>query len=202
MSLLTDSLWPGVMLWVVLYVSDYAFTLTCARMYQAGVREIVVFEGSFELTPFFEKDVDALRRLSPRFVLALMWGVGLIAVFWWVTRGFWPEGYLLALGVMVVPQLAVHVRHLRNYFLFRRTLAGRGVRGRIEYTRSFMLEMSAVELFSFAGLFLVASLCTWSPFLFGGAAVCLAHGAQQRCLAREHVPGVDVGGREGGTGPQ
>jgi len=61
-----DSFWPGAVAWSVLYVSDYVLTLTCARLYQMGAKEKIVFEGSYELTPFFQKDINSLRKISHR----------------------------------------------------------------------------------------------------------------------------------------
>ena len=61
--------WPGILCWAALFISDMHLTVTCARMYQAGVRDHIVFEGSYELTPYHQADIDALRRFSPRFLL-------------------------------------------------------------------------------------------------------------------------------------
>jgi hypothetical protein len=89
----SGSIWPGLLTWAALYVSDNLLTIKCARMYRAGVSEKFVFEGSYELTPYFQKDVDALRFLSPRFLAALVWGGLTLFLLWWVTRqaGLWKE---------------------------------------------------------------------------------------------------------------
>ena len=73
--------WPGLSIWVVLFISDYTMTLLCARMYQAGVNEKLVFEGSYEITPFFQKDIDSLRVVSPHFLMALVFNALLIRLF-------------------------------------------------------------------------------------------------------------------------
>jgi hypothetical protein len=57
--------WPGLFVWVVLFISDYTMTLICARMYQAGAKEKLVIEGSYEITPYFQKDIDSLKVVSP-----------------------------------------------------------------------------------------------------------------------------------------
>ena len=101
---------------------------------------------------------------------------------WWLSRDVWPEAYPFALGALVLVQLAVHVRHVRNFFLFRKTLAGQGVRGRLEYPRRLMLQLSALELACFAIVFLAGFLATRSTFLLGGAAGCLV-------IACKHSPG-------------
>jgi hypothetical protein len=190
MHILTSEFWPGIALWALLYVSDYAFTIACARMYRAGVREVLVFEGSFELTPFFQKDVDALRTVSPRFILALLWGIAMFGLLWWLSRDVWPEAYVFALGAVVLVQLAVHARHVRNFVLFRRTLAGQGVRGRVEYPRRLMLQLSALELVCFAVIFFAAFLATWSSFLLGGTVGCLVNAGKHARWAGKQAAGV------------
>ncbi len=190
MQVFIEHLWPSIALWVAVYISDYAFTLACARMYQAGVRDILVFEGSFELTPFFQKDIDSLRTISPRFVLALLWGLAMLTALWWLSNDVWPDAYLFALGALLLVQLAVHVRHVRNFVLFRKTLAGQGVRGRVEYARPLMLQLSALELFGFGVVFFVAFLATWSAFLLGGATACVVNAAKHLRLARKHTAAV------------
>lgn len=183
MQLFLDSPGPALVAWSVLFASDYAFTMSCARMYAAGVREILVFEGSFELTPFFQEHVDSLRTIGPRVVVGFVWGAVLVTVVRLAARDAWPDAYLFALGAIFLVQLAVHVRHLRNFVLFRQIRAGAGLRGRIEYPRPLVLRLSAVELFSFAFLYLALFAATQSAFVFGGAAGCAAHAAHHLRLA-------------------
>jgi hypothetical protein len=156
------------MLWAVLYISDYSFTLTCARLYQAGARDKMAFEGSYEITPFYQKEIDSLRRVSPRFLLMLV--ITVIWV-WWVaqtTAQTSPRFYAFILGALFLVVLAVHIRHVRNYFLFRAMLTN-AVRGRLEYSRPVLLKGSAMELFAFAVMFAVMAISTASSFASGGA---------------------------------
>jgi hypothetical protein len=60
-----DQWWPGLLLWAAVYSSDYAATILSARLYRAKAKEHLVFEGSYEVTPYFQKDVDSLRWVSP-----------------------------------------------------------------------------------------------------------------------------------------
>jgi hypothetical protein len=181
--------WPGFGLWAALYTSDFLLTMTCARLYQTGARECVAFQGSYEITPYYQKDVDGLRLFSPRFLLALLATCALQAALWWLTMKemFLPDAYLFALGAMVLIQLTVHVRHLRNLFLFRAIHAGDGIAGRVEYGRSTMLRLSAVELFAFAAVYAVIFLVTGSFFVLGGVVSSLLMGVNHRALARKHV---------------
>ena len=71
-ELFLDRLWPGLIAWTVLYISDYSLTIMCARLYQAGANQKMAFEGSYEITPYYQRDINSLRRLSPRFFAALL----------------------------------------------------------------------------------------------------------------------------------
>lgn len=180
-----EHLWLGVTIWALLFISDYSFTIACARLYRRGVNEKIVFEGSFELTPYFQKDIDSLKKFSPRFLFVLVRTVIALSIIWYMT-GFlqMPDLYSLVLGALVLLQLAVHKRHLQNFFLFRAILKSDQVRGRIEYPRPLILRQSSFELLAFAGMFALLALCTWSIFILGGALSCAATGAKHWQLSR------------------
>jgi hypothetical protein len=170
---LREHLWLGLIIWVALFISDYSFTIACARLYRRGVNEKIVFEGSFELTPYYQKDIDSLKKFSPRFLLALVLAVTVLSILWFLATYIqMPELYSLALGALVLLQLAVHKRHLQNFFLFRAMLKSDLVRGRIEYSRSLILRQSSLELCVFSVMFFLIALFTWSIFILGGALGC------------------------------
>jgi hypothetical protein len=179
------SLWPGLLVWIVLYVSDYALTITAARLYRKGVNEKIVFEGSYEITPYFQKDIDSLRLISPRFLVALLWIAGLLTFSWLFFARSQPELYEFMLGLMILVQLSIHTRHLRNLFLFRAITKTSGITGRIEYSRALMLRMSSTESLIFSGMFLILFAFTQSWFILGGAVGCLSLAAKHFRLARK-----------------
>jgi hypothetical protein len=187
LSFFFSSLWPGLTVWALLYISDYALTIKCARLYRAGVREKLVFEGSYELTPFFQRDIDSLRPLSPRFVAMLFVNSGLLAIVWFLSAQSVPELYVFLSGSMILLQLTVHSRHLRNLFMFRAMLKSDCVRGRIEYSRPFILRMSSDELFISSAMFILLFVFTQSWFVLGGAATCLSTAIRHRRLARKEA---------------
>lgn len=168
------SFWPGIMVWTAMYVSDYSLTLTCARLYRRGVNERIAFDGSLEITPYFQKDIDSFRTVSPRFIAALVLSWFYLAVVWWWTAQSQLGLYQFVLGAMVSSELAIHVRHLRNLFLFRAIVNTDDVQGRIHYPRPVMLRMSSVEILGFSMLFGVLFMFTSSWFLLGGAASCFS----------------------------
>ena len=170
--------WAIAVLWAVLFVMDYVMTMRCARMYRNGVNEKIVFEGSLELNPIFEKDVDKLRMLSPRFLAILVVYGALIRFLWIVVAMGERELYAFFVGAMIGPQLAIHMRHIRNYVMFRMVVTD-AARGRIEYARPMMLKGSAGDLAAVAAVFgiLGAMTMSWFPAgaVFGTAAAAWKH---------------------------
>jgi hypothetical protein len=127
------------MIWSLLYVSDYAFTIVCTRLYRSRVSEKLVFEDSFELNPVLQQDVDLLRLISPRFIAMLFISGLLLAWVWFLASQSAREFYEFLLGFMILFESAIHVRHIRNFFTFRMFSESGCVRGRIEYLRPFIL---------------------------------------------------------------
>jgi hypothetical protein len=187
---LVDSIWLGPLLWMGLYTSDYFLTIACARLYQAQNK--IVFEGSYEITPLFQADVNALRMVSPRFVFSLLASTGYLILVRNIAGpsngsfGFYP----LVLGTMILTEATVHTRHLRNWYLFSRGIGL--VKGRMEYPRGILLRSSALELIVFAGLYSGLFVVTESSFVLGGAIACVALSINHYLLARRHDASSDI----------
>lgn len=182
---LATSPWIGVILWVILYVSDYYLTVYSAR----GYREIGVFhfEGSFELTPQFQKDIDALNPISRLHLVLLVVYSLIIYGLWWFFSWLPYFGglYTLYLGMFLLIEVTVHFRHFRSVFLIREIRKHGGVEGQITYRRWFTYKLSAHDLYSFAGVFLLVAALTYSPFFLGGAIMCAGTGLKHSLLARK-----------------
>jgi hypothetical protein len=183
---LATSPWYGAILWVILYSSDYYLTLYSARGFrQTGHFQ---FEGSFELTPQYQKDIDNLHPVSRLHLTLLVMYSLTILVVWWITHLFtvleWT--YPLYLGMFLLLEVAVHLRHLRNIFLIREIHRNPGgVDGQIIYKRWFSYRISAHELYLYATFFLLVALLTFSPFFLGGAIMCYATGFKHARLAKK-----------------
>jgi len=176
---------PGLILWAVLYISDYYLTIYSAR----GFREIghFQFEGSYELTPQFQADVDALKRISARHIALLVLCSLLIVTLWWVIVRLLalPWLYNLYLGLFLLVEVAVHLRHLRNVFLIREIRRHGGVEGQISYRKWFSYRVSAFEFYSIGTLFLMVAVLSFSSFFLGGALVCFGTGLKHSRLAKQ-----------------
>lgn len=183
-SFLFNHFWPGMLVWTLLYISDYALTITCARLYRS--QETVIIEGSYEITPFFQRDINSLRVVSPRFVFALLLTLGMLSFLWMLNeQSPTPELWQFVLGCLIIIQLAIHTRHLRNLFLFRSINNTNFIRGRIEYARALTLRMSSWECFAFSSLFFVLFVFTRSWFILGGVTGCFLLGVKHRRLANK-----------------
>ena len=182
---LATSPWPGVMLWIVLYISDYYLTIYAAR----GFRQIghFQFEGSYELTPQFQQDVDALKPVSRLHLVMLVLCSLVIYLLWWLCADWLarPWLYNLYLGLFLLVEVAVHLRHLRNVFLVREVRKHGGVEGQISYRKWFSYRISAFEFHMIGSLFLLVALLSFSSFFLGGVLVCYGTGLRHGLLARQ-----------------
>ncbi len=184
-DMILESSWAGPLLWAALYISDYTCTIACARMCRTQAK--IQFEGSFEINPIYQGDVNALRRLSPRFCLILTASTGYLFLLRWVADpgSALPELYIFTLGAMLLMELTIHVRHFRNWFLFKKVVPN--LRGRVEYPRDTLLQMSAFEILTFVGLYLALFFVTGSLFILGGAVTCFVLAIKHYRLARRHL---------------
>jgi hypothetical protein len=183
---LATSPWFGVVFWILLYTSDYYLTLFTAR----GFRQIghFQFEGSFELTPQYQKDIDNLRPVSTLHLLLLVAYSALILILWWFTRisVLLEWTYPFYLGMFLLLEVAVHLRHLRNMILIREIRRSPdGIEGQISYRKWFSYRISAAELYLHGTLFLLVAALTYSLFFLGGAVMCYGMGFRHGRMAKK-----------------
>lgn len=182
---LISSPWNGMILWMILYISDYYLTIYAAR----GFREIghFRFEGSMELTPQFQNDVDHLRPVSKRHIVWLITTSLILLIVWWITHlSIYLEwAYPLYLGMFLLLEVAVHFRHLRNIATIREIRRNGGVDGQILYKQWFSYRNSANELYITGTFFLLVALLTYSFFFLGGAIACYGTGFKHSRLAKK-----------------
>ena len=177
---LVGAWWRAVLLWSVFYASDYLFSIYNARLYRRGANQYYEFEGSLELTPQFQDDIDNLRWFSPRFLLAFLLSNTLIILSWWLTVKWaqWPEVHLFVIGGMLLLEATVHLRHLRVFVLFRQLSFGEGIEGKIYQTRWFGYQASGWEFMASASLYLLLSIAAGSWFILGGVFMNVVTGLQ------------------------
>jgi hypothetical protein len=108
-----------------------------------------------------------------------------LAATWWFSWQSTIALYQMVFGAMVSVELAVHIRHFRNLFLFRAISGSDAAKGRIQYSRTLSLRMSATELYGFAALFLVISVFTQNWFTVGGTMSCFVTATKHLRLAQK-----------------
>jgi hypothetical protein len=113
-------------------------------------------------------------------MVALSLSFILIFLLWFITTIVLrlPQLFSIFLGSLILREVAIHLRHIRNITLFRLVKSAGGLTGKVEYSRWLSLKMSAAELLSFAGLFLFISLALGSWLFLGGAISCFVTGFQ------------------------
>jgi hypothetical protein len=178
-----NSPWPGTVAWALIYISDFVLTIACARL-RRNVADKIVLEGSFELNPVFQRDVDSKKFVSPRFLLLLVLTSTLVVIIWALTVPDSTKAYSFLLGALMCMELALHVRHLGNLYLFSSRLTAEQLRGRVEYARPLLLRMSSVQILGFTILFAVVFLFTGNWFVAGGAVSCFSLSIKHWLLAR------------------
>jgi len=183
-SLLLNHWWAGAAVMALVAISDYAFTLWGARLYR-GVQHRLAIEGSYETVPMFQVDIDAGRIISPRFALVLFLMVGFLAACAQFRKSLGIDAplYVFLVGVFVLVEAPIHVRHASNIVRFAFLARSDAARGQITFSRWYTLAVSSVDFFSFGFLFLLAFVSTRSLFVLGGGVRCIAFGLFQLVLA-------------------
>jgi hypothetical protein len=186
-TFLSDQPGFALLIWALLYSGDYALTIYGAKLYQSKLKAHVVFTGSYELTPFFQKDINALRLVSPRFLILLLVSLALLAVIWLLSVPYLGMDWLftLATGVLFLREIAIYMRHMRNIATAHASGIPGAMQGVVQYARWFSLQISSVEVFTFAILFLLIAL-GWRSWFFGGGFLgCASIGWQHWRAARK-----------------
>jgi ribosomal protein S18 acetylase RimI-like enzyme len=175
-SFLVEHPFAAVAIWVLLYISDYYLTLWGAIEYRRTGRTYIELGGSYELEPIFQKDIDALRRISPEFLFRLLTSVLILLFVWWlsVRNAGYPELFLVVFGAYVLTQLVVEMRHVRNIVTFRTLGLPDAVTGHLKYSRWVTRRISNVDLLSFAVLYALCYAISGRVLFIGGVVGCLA----------------------------
>jgi hypothetical protein len=183
--LLVNYVWSVILIWTIVYISDYYLTLLGARLYATSAKETFLFEGSYEITPAFQDDVNSLRLFSPTFFRYVLASIGAILLVWLIDVRLLKDHhlYVLLLGGLFLREAALIVRHFRNISLFYLSGRATDIRGQIQYPRWLTLQVSATELTAFGFLFLILFIPDNSWFFIGGAAGCFVTAFQHYTLS-------------------
>ena len=164
---LLNNLLASIGVWVLLTISDSFLTIQGAKLYGRAARKH--FSGSYELETEHQEDVDAFRVISFKFILDLVLYCGLL---WIIYSAAYTRVFAFVWGGLFFIQIAIHLRHFQNLFVFYYANRSKGIKGQVEYERKLMLCMSSTDLLGIGFLLLMAFLFTGSLVILGGAAAC------------------------------
>lgn len=183
-----QNIWLTLTVWGLIYLADYYLTIFSAAKIRGPMQAYVRYEGSYELTPEFQKDVDKLRLFSPQFLIRWLLSLPLIYLMWWlsVVELENPAFFEFLVGALILREIVVHLRHARNLFQFFLTKRG-GLTGRLEYRRWLVLKISSAEIFSFGVMYLFLAFFLQSWFFGGGVFGCWIVAVQHWRLAGKTV---------------
>ena len=181
-----QNIWLIITIWGFIYLADYYLTIISAKKYRESMQEYIRYEGSFELTPQFQQDIDALRLFSPQFLIRWLLSMPMIYTVWWLSVKVLeqPSFFYFLVGALVLREVAVHLRHVRNLALYTHVKSG-GVKGKIEYSRWLVLKLSAAELLSFCFVYGLSAIFVKSWFFSGGAFSCFVVALQHWRLSKK-----------------
>jgi hypothetical protein len=105
-----------------------------------------------------------------------------------VVRGFTrdlPFLFSIFAGGLLLLEVFVHLRHIRNLTSFWHLSRGEGVSGQLSYERWFSYRASSIDALSFAIFLAVVAVLGGSWFFAGGAASCFGISLRQGLRSRQ-----------------
>ena len=182
-----QNIWLVIAIWSIIYFADYYLTIFAAKKYRQYFQEQISYEGSYELTPEFQKDVNQLRLISPQFLFRWLLSIPLILFLWWVVFEELgrPEFFYFVIGAITLREAVVILRHFRNLTAYYFGGKEGGINGNLEYKRWFILKQSAADLLGYSILFLFFAIIVRSWFFFGGTIGCLVVAFQHWRLSKK-----------------
>ena len=161
------------------FFADYLLTHLGARASER-VRDRWSVEGSYELNPTWERQIDSRQVIGWR-----VFGVaGLLAASLGLARYLaWPSGepldpafFSFAVGAIALLQAPVLIVHATNLQTFHDLADPTAAEGGVRYRRWFVYRQSAGHLWRFAVLWLLLWLPSQQAFFLGGALSCVLFG--------------------------
>ena len=172
MTSLLDSLPVAVVLWLVVYLADYYLTLYGQDLWLQNAEQFLKLGGSYELNPYYQRDIDAKKRVSRRFIFMLVFGiVWMLLVYLSVHYLGIPQIFPAAIGFLVLPEIVVIATHVQNIRLFTLAAVPDAIKGEIGHARWVSLDNVAWKYGYWA---LIFAILTANWFFAGGIVSCFS----------------------------
>jgi len=183
---LVDNPWLVALLWALLSIFDFSATMIYSKAYRDFLSANVMYEGGvMEMNPAFEKDVQQLRWLSPRYIVSMLFIVLLIA---WAGSWFPMLWFESLAGAALLLVLITDLRHIENLSMVWFLKADpSSFKGRIEQSYALSQRRIAVGIFNIGVLYLIVYFLVWRVFFIGGAVICTLFAVRHYLLARRKI---------------
>ncbi len=180
--LLLNSPWLAIVLGVIVFAADHYLAIYEAHLYHSGVKDFVVYDGLYHLTPEYQGVLTRRRLISGRWLATVgVLAVGVYAAWWGLTQqSDRSDVFLLLLGGLLLSELAEISREYRQIMFFREVRRRGGLQGRILLTRQLGVMRHVFDLYAFVMLYLLLFLLTGSWFLLGGTFACFVSSRRLR----------------------
>jgi len=184
--------WLAGLIIVILYVSDYYLTLLQSKMYHAGAKNTISLDGGIELNPQWQKDIQSLKKINPKFIIAVFLVIIMTGFIWLLSKSSGSmQPFEIVFGGFVLMEFFIHTRHFKSLFLYKSILQNKGVTGYIAYSRFFAHKSAAIDAMIFAVMYSIFGLFTNEILFFGGAVSCLSVAfAQKKWLKKINLQKV------------
>ena len=131
-------------LWVIVYLFDYFLTLHGNQLRAKYAKAHIGMDGSYELNPYYQREIDANKRVSLRFILMLVLFIVWLIVVWYLADALKaPEVFSAATGYLILMELPILERHVQNISQFNAMKTPGAVVGFITYARWIQMSVGA-----------------------------------------------------------
>ena len=164
---------------VVTFILDWSLTHIGAAA-SHRVRDRYAVEGSYELNPTWEADIDAGRRFTWRMVgVAVLLAALLLAMRYLIElEELDPAVFAVAAGAVLLIQAPTIMVHATNLQMFRDLADPTAVTGSITFSRWLLVRQAASYLIRFAVLWLLLWVPSQQAFFLGGVLSCSMFGVR------------------------
>ena len=157
------------------FLADYSLTHLGARASER-VRDTWRVEGSYEMNPVWERQIDSRRWFGLRVLLVPLALAGTLGALR-LLAGFVdlyadPAYFALGVGTMLLIQAPILMLHVANLHTFRLLADPSAAEGSIVYRRWFAYRQGIVYLAGFAVLWLLLWVPSQQAFFLGGVLSC------------------------------
>ena len=164
----------ALVLWVIVYLCDYFLTIHGNSLRLKYAKDHIGMDGSYELNPYYQKDIDTNNRLSRRFILMLVLFIVWLILMWYCANILKvPEVFSAATGYLILMELPILERHIQNISQFNAMKTPGAVVGYITYARWIQLALVGHIFGYWLIAYLLLFLLTGSWLFIGGSVAML-----------------------------